>query len=304
MSLRNALLFNKKLKWLSIILTCAIVVTSYSIFTQHAINIHSSPSLHRLNSYMTKVSAANYDDEGHLQALFAADKIQHFSNTEHYEYNSPYVTLYTSQGDQWIISADNGTANKNFEAVKLLDHVTIAEQTQGQLPLLVDTSELKLSPKTRLAQTSQEVVLHQGKTCIKGRGLNFNWHQQSLQLLEQVNGILVDTTHDHQYHLQATTLTVSHQTKQTGQTITAIGNRAHFWLPAQNKTPKLDAWAKTIHYLPNEDKIILSGHAEVKRGQDFLSGDHIHYHLHQQSLESTGSSQQAVHIVVHKEPKT
>ena len=241
---------------------------------------------------MTHISAANYNDEGKLQALFAATAVEHFSGAKAYTYLQPYITLYTHRGNQWLIAANHGKANSKLKTFNLMDHVIIAEDTQTHEPLLINTSNLTLYPEERYANTEEQVTLTQGKTHITAKGLEFFWEGETIFYNP------VSVNHE-AYHLTAEKLKVKQSPQHTIDQITAEGNRTHFWSTPSQKEKTIDAWADTIHYFPSQNKIVLKQHATVEHNGDRLSGTEITYDLVHQVVHTHGDDSRSMHIVLH-----
>jgi len=286
-----------KLIVLSLLLSPLAVVSLWWLFKHHETPTPIVSQAHLKDSFMIHISAANYNDEGKLQALFAASNVDHFSGTQAYRYLQPYVTLYTRQGNQWLITANHGKANAELKTFQLMDHVVVAEDTQTRDPLLVNTSHLTLYPEQRYANTEDNVTLTQGKTQITAKGMKLFWEGETM-LYHPVQ-VTRET-----FHLAADTLKVKQTPQHTIGQITTEGKRAHFWSTPENVEERIDAWADTIHYFPSQNKITLHNHALVLHRGDRLSGSDITYDLVRQVVQTQGDKRRSMHIILHRNRNT
>ena len=279
---------------LTALLLTAVVISSWLLFRSHTKNpISTSTNTTMIDSYMTQISAANYDDRGQLQALFAAAKVEHHVGDKCYHYSQPYITLYTPHGDQWLLTASHGTTNAQLNTFSLVDQVTIAQEQPHHAPLLIHTSQLTLYPHKRLATTDQEVTLNQAKTQLTGHGLEFYW-DGDIVLHDPVSMTQAD------YHLNAQKLHIIRNSQHNISQITATGQPAYFWTTPKNANTRLDAWANTLHYFPTTAKIVLQHHALVQRRNDRITGTEISYDLKQHKILSHGDNKHSVHILLNK----
>ncbi len=62
---------------------------------------------------------------------------------------------------------------------------------------------------------------------------------------------------------------------------------------------KVEAWAETIDYLPEEQRVVLTGNARLVQGTDSFRGHRLTYHLTSQNVEAEqdGSDSSRVEVI-------
>ncbi len=96
---------------------------------------------------------------------------------------------------------------------------------------------------------------------------------------------------------------------QKNQLIKAIikGNKdipAHYWTLTANDKPPLHAYAETIHYYPEKQRIELIGNARVEQGTNSFSAPKITYDMVQQHVVSESNGKARTTIIIHPEKQT
>ena len=74
------------------------------------------------------------------------------------------------------------------------------------------------------------------------------------------------------------------------QEMIATGQRAYFEQQPAVDSGLVKAWARTIEYRLNDDKVVLKQAAEVVQVDSSVSGDHIIYSMVDQSVKAKGAS--------------
>lgn len=77
------------------------------------------------------------------------------------------------------------------------------------------------------------------------------------------------------------------------------GNQAYMSDLPKADAAKVEAWAETIDYLPEEEKVVLTGNARLVQGNDSFRGHRLTYHLTSQNVEAeqNGSDSSRVEVI-------
>jgi|AntRauTorcE11897_2_1112592.scaffolds.fasta_scaffold00957_9 lipopolysaccharide export system protein LptA len=105
--------------------------------------------------------------------------------------------------------------------------------------------------------------------------------------------------------LAATTLTLYRAPQGQLDRLLAEGTEERAYMrdrPNQDQ-PEVEAWAESIDYYPAEEKIILTGQAHLRQGEDNFRGHRLTYHLTTQDLVAEQAESEDSRIEVILTPK-
>lgn len=80
---------------------------------------------------------------------------------------------------------------------------------------------------------------------------------------------------------------------------TSPGGEAYMSDLPKPDAEKVEAWAETIDYLPEEERVVLTGNARLLQGSDSFRGHRLTYHLTNQNVqaEQSGSDSPRVEVI-------
>ncbi|MDR9467346.1 lipopolysaccharide transport periplasmic protein LptA [Marinospirillum sp.] len=105
--------------------------------------------------------------------------------------------------------------------------------------------------------------------------------------------------------LEATTLTLYRAPQGQLDRLLAEGSEdlAYMRDRPDLEQPQVEAWAESIDYHPAEEKVILSGQAHLRQGEDNFRGHRLTYHLTTQDLVAEQAESEDSKIEVILTPK-
>jgi lipopolysaccharide export system protein LptA len=104
-------------------------------------------------------------------------------------------------------------------------------------------------------------------------------------------------------HLRADTLTIERNKSGNIAKITALGNPAHFEIQAHPTRPVIRGHANTIHYFPEEEKILLIDNAELTQQGNIIRGSYLSYLLKSEVLSSEAQPGKRTQVIIPRLPK-
>lgn len=144
---------------------------------------------HSPDAYMTEVSYREYDKQGQLRAWIDSPDMQHYPNQDRSEFKTPTIHLYTSDGEPWKITAEQGYSLHGIEKVFLSGKVNIEQHGHGNSPqTTVKTPHITVYPAKSLAKTNAPVTITRPGSITQGIGLEANFHSGQFKLLSQSRG--------------------------------------------------------------------------------------------------------------------
>lgn len=102
-------------------------------------------------------------------------------------------------------------------------------------------------------------------------------------------------------HLRADTLIIQRNARGTIAQITATGTPAYFTVQPPGK-PITTGYANTIHYFPEEDKILFIDNAELTQKGNIIRGDYLSYFFKSEILSSEARPGKRTLVIIPKIP--
>ena len=101
-------------------------------------------------------------------------------------------------------------------------------------------------------------------------------------------------------HLTADTLIIQRNASGDIAQITAIGNPAHFQIQPPAPKPMSTGHANTIHYFPEEEKIIFIDDAELTQKGNIIRGNYLTYSFKSEILSSEAGPGRRTLVIIPK----
>jgi lipopolysaccharide export system protein LptC len=130
------------------------------------------------------------NENGDLDSHLTASKMMHYSDDGTTHLENPLMFFYNTPNPAWQIQSQSGKLEKGGETLWLNGNVEIerAASSQGR-ELIIQTSNLQVSPKTSFAQTSEFTQLKSGSNVTTGKGMKAMFSSPvQLELLTNVHG--------------------------------------------------------------------------------------------------------------------
>lgn len=114
-----------------------------------------------------------YNANGTLLHFLETPKMRHIQKNNLHILTMPHLIVTETDKEPWEIHADLGTVFNKSEKIVLDHHVLINQHKQDE-EMVLKTEHLTYFPKEKRATTSSEVVMTQGGTNIRSKGLVAN----------------------------------------------------------------------------------------------------------------------------------
>ncbi len=199
--------------------------------------------------------------------------------------NQPVMSSFTEEGqlkhtlaaEHWEYKAESNISNLKtpqtmvFKPKNIINQpeTTLKQQdTSNEPPITIASESAEFDDKKGIAIYKQNVTLDQGNR-----------------------------------HLQADTLTIERNKSGNLGKITAIGKPAHFQILPNPSRPVITGHANTIHYFPEEEKILLIDNAELTQQGNIIRGAYLSYLLKSEVLSSEARPGKRTQVIIPRVPK-
>ncbi|MBE2257721.1 MAG: LPS export ABC transporter periplasmic protein LptC [Candidatus Accumulibacter sp.] len=128
-------------------------------------------------------------EQGQLEYTLQAAEIRHYPDDDSVELDQPKLVYLQPKKAPLTISAARGRLSAKWERVDLDEQVELRREAIGkQPPLVVETSQLTVLPDEEKAFTKSPVAITEGKSWLKGVGLQVDHKLQTYLLESRVTG--------------------------------------------------------------------------------------------------------------------
>lgn len=142
------------------------------------------------DSFMENFTTRVLNSSGKTEYELNARKMMHFPYDDHAEFQTPHLTLYQADGERWTIASETGLTENGTERISLLGKVLMQQHPiETETPgINIHTRDVLILPQESYAETSQHVLITQGKNNTESIGLNAYLAEKRILLLSQVRG--------------------------------------------------------------------------------------------------------------------
>lgn len=129
------------------------------------------------------------DDAGRLRYTMRADRIAHFPDDDSTEVNRPHLVYLNEGRPPMTLSSEVAQVSANGAEVQLLRKVEVRRAaSERQEALLGVTDRLTVYPDDERAVTDAQVEITQGKSWVRGVGMELDNDTQQFVLKSKVTG--------------------------------------------------------------------------------------------------------------------
>ncbi len=128
--------------------------------------------------------------QGQVNSQLSADSMIHYSDDRTTQLLSPLMFFYNAASPPWQIKAETGTLSADGNNLLLAGRVTATRaKAEGFKALSINTTNLKVNPATRYAETNEWVELLNPPNRTTGTGMKLVFAKPiHLELLANVKG--------------------------------------------------------------------------------------------------------------------
>jgi lipopolysaccharide export system protein LptC len=146
---------------------------------------------HDPDNIVTDAILRKIDQTGRLKYTLSATDIRHYPDDESTDMLKPNLVHFQARKPPVTMSAERGHISKDGEKVDLYENVRIRRSASAQYEeLTAYTPELTILPDVEKAFTKSPVLITQGKSWMKGVGMQVDNLAQTYLLESQVVAVL------------------------------------------------------------------------------------------------------------------
>lgn len=148
------------------------------------------PQRHDPDYWVERFQVRRFDVDGKLQHTVVAAKLLHYPDNDTTVVTTPHITYHQQPPTE--IFARMGYIGKDGKEVDLVDDVRVVRHSvAGDAPATqLETRTLKIFPDAEKGHTDDPVVITQGKSIMKGSGLDIDNRSGITVLRGRVTGTL------------------------------------------------------------------------------------------------------------------
>ncbi|MCK9379938.1 MAG: LPS export ABC transporter periplasmic protein LptC [Sulfuritalea sp.] len=148
------------------------------------------PQRHDPDYWVERFQVRRFDIEGKLQHTIVADKLLHYPDDDTTVVTTPHITYHQQPPTE--IFARMAYIGRDGKEVDMVDEVRVYRHgiSGESAPTLLETRALKVFPDDEKGQSTDPVVITQGKSVMHGTGLNIDNRSGITVLHGRVTGTL------------------------------------------------------------------------------------------------------------------
>ncbi len=176
-------------------LSLLLVLTGLTFWLRYATELpqtkHDGKLRHDPDYIVTDAILRKIDLTGRLKYTLSATDIRHYPDDESTDMLKPNLVHFQPRKPPVTMSAERGHISKDGEKVDLYDNVRIRRSASAQNEeLTAYTPELTILPNVEKAFTKSPVLITQGKSWMKGVGMQVDNRAQTYLLESQAVAVL------------------------------------------------------------------------------------------------------------------
>ncbi len=148
------------------------------------------PQRHDPDYWVEKFEVRRFNPDGKLQHTLVAENLLHYPDDDTTIVSAPRITYH--QHPPTEVSARMAYVGQDGKEIKLVDAVRVARHPAkaGSAPTVLETRTLKVFPDEERGSTRDPVVITQGKSVLRGTGLDVDSRSGITVLHGRVTGTL------------------------------------------------------------------------------------------------------------------
>ena len=148
------------------------------------------PQRHDPDYWVEHFEVRRFDVQGKLQHTLVAERMLHYPDNDTSIVTAPRITYH--QQPRAEVSAQMAYLGKDGKEIDLVDNVRVVRYgaLRAALPTVLETRALKVFPDDERGHTDDSVVITQGKSVMRGSGLDFDNKSGITVLRGRVTGTL------------------------------------------------------------------------------------------------------------------
>lgn len=133
---------------------------------------HSGKFRHDVDYFIDNFTMSRLDKQGTLRHVMTAKRMEHYPDTDESEVTQPVAKFIKPGRPNVTMSSDFGHINSDASEVLLTQNVRVVRDASKEREAMIATApDLTVFPDAETAHTKSPVQMVQGKSWIKGTGL-------------------------------------------------------------------------------------------------------------------------------------
>jgi LPS export ABC transporter protein LptC len=171
-------------------LAAAAVVTWFLLARHEDTQKPTGPTIESadLGYYLLDARLIGLDADGHALYTIHAQRIEQRPSDDSVSLQQMTVDYATGSETPWTVTADSGHIPASGDVIELAGNVHLARTgPAGAERIEIDTPQLELAVRDRIARTAAEINLTQGTDTLSATGMEADLRTETLHLQSQVH---------------------------------------------------------------------------------------------------------------------
>lgn len=138
------------------------------------------------DSYFNQLDAVRHNEAGEAEMRVQAVYAEHFENEPWIYLRDIVATGLALEAPGWQLTAQRGRMSDGGTRLEAHGDVVMTRQDKGRAPLRLETDSLRVDTDAQLATSDSVVVVSQGTSRVRGRGLRATLQDDRLRLEHDV----------------------------------------------------------------------------------------------------------------------
>ena len=172
------------------LLICLAALTWFLVKLTDIDEQHMAIPAHSVDFFSKDYVKWEMNTTGILKSKLTADKMLHYQDDGTTHLDKPQIIFENDKLPPWVVKSESAILSSDGESLSLDGQVIIDRaKTKNLKSLTIKTKNLKITPETNYAETSEKVALLSPPNVTTGTGMKLNFVQPiHLQLLADVKG--------------------------------------------------------------------------------------------------------------------
>lgn len=156
-------------------------------YTQESVTALSESQTSEPDYYGEVLFNRRYNDQGHMEQSFAAERSTHYPNAGNTVFQGPVIHVQDEEGVVWQVVAEEGAMSDQDDVLSLRRQVEVRplDSDDGN-GVLIQTQSLDYFTQRQLAQTEQPVIITDPHTRVDAVGMVMDMKKQRMELKAEV----------------------------------------------------------------------------------------------------------------------
>ncbi|MAD45637.1 MAG: LPS export ABC transporter periplasmic protein LptC [Oceanospirillaceae bacterium] len=177
-------------RWLLLIIAAFLGLALLAVdrYTSQLTPGGTDESVREADYYGSQLLSRQYNADGQLAQTFTAAESTHYPGIQSTFFSQPQLEMRAEDGEQWQVSATEGTLADEDEILKLVNNVVIRPlDAAANSNLLITTTQLTYNHSTGIAHTDKPVTITSDRGELRAIGMRMDIPAQHIRFNAEVN---------------------------------------------------------------------------------------------------------------------